>query len=409
MGKTVSKLRLIDGWRIGENESWLFDMAGKGLHLKRLGTVFAHFEKGAPQSDRYRFDVSGSKPTEAQIGMFREGGWDFVCTTGALNVFISICRSPESANAPELHTDPDEQAFTLRKLRRRLMFTGVMSSILAALIIALQIFTFLLQDAPILWLVEGGNSNMPIVCLLYLLIVGYIFQAAISIHRLMRLLREGKPIDHQARWKRHWRFGAAVDSASAALMLVMVASSGLHIAAMTKWVETLPLEGGNTVILRLADVEQNSALERKPSQVAFRNGVDYGNKVQRGWSIYALEQYEANENGIVEGLQWPDGSGAYSPSMEYRFFRLAFPFMANKLMLDLAKDIESWNEIHDEEFPLAERSMQGFERVLTRESGNFKEVFAHEGCIVVYGKYCGELIMDEVENTVMSFQMSVSH
>ena len=38
-----------DLWRIGEYESWFSDMASEGLHLKKVGYLFAHFEKREPE------------------------------------------------------------------------------------------------------------------------------------------------------------------------------------------------------------------------------------------------------------------------------------------------------------------------------------------------------------------------
>lgn len=49
MSKTVRKFMQEDIWNIGRNESWFTDMAAKGFHLRRIGNVFATFEKGEPK------------------------------------------------------------------------------------------------------------------------------------------------------------------------------------------------------------------------------------------------------------------------------------------------------------------------------------------------------------------------
>ena len=53
MTKIVRKMLLGDPWRIGEYESWFSDMASEGLHLKKVGYLFAHFEKMEPEDIRY--------------------------------------------------------------------------------------------------------------------------------------------------------------------------------------------------------------------------------------------------------------------------------------------------------------------------------------------------------------------
>ncbi len=57
MGKTVRKLMLDDLFAIGRNESWFVDMSKKGLHLRKFGRMFIHFEKGEPEEIRYRMEA----------------------------------------------------------------------------------------------------------------------------------------------------------------------------------------------------------------------------------------------------------------------------------------------------------------------------------------------------------------
>lgn len=54
MGKLVKRLMFDDIFAIGRNESWLSDMAKKGLHLKKYGRIFITFEEGEAVSGRRR-------------------------------------------------------------------------------------------------------------------------------------------------------------------------------------------------------------------------------------------------------------------------------------------------------------------------------------------------------------------
>ena len=88
MSKYIRKRRFVDVWRIGESESWLTDMASKGLHLHSLGTMFAKFKRGEPVSIRYRIDFShgGQHSHEEQLDMYAESGWEYVCDSGEMRV-----------------------------------------------------------------------------------------------------------------------------------------------------------------------------------------------------------------------------------------------------------------------------------------------------------------------------------
>ena len=102
-------LRPSDYWHIGEHESWFSDMALEGLHLKKVGIHFVKFTKDNRKQMKYRIDVSqGMKITPEQEEMYLENGWFYVTSYGEFNVFSSQVE----ANAPELHTDPAEQAYT---------------------------------------------------------------------------------------------------------------------------------------------------------------------------------------------------------------------------------------------------------------------------------------------------------
>ena len=61
MSKTMRKMMMGDGWRIGEHESWFSDLAKEGWHLQKVGAFFVHFERGESKDTRYRIDTSSNK------------------------------------------------------------------------------------------------------------------------------------------------------------------------------------------------------------------------------------------------------------------------------------------------------------------------------------------------------------
>ena len=194
MNKTVYKLRPSDYWRIGEHESWFADMAAQGLYLKKMGIHFAKFVKGEPQKMRYRIDVSMKKRLPAeQIEIYAESGWDYVTSYGHFNVFSS----PDELEAPELHTDPAEQSYTLRELDKKLRFNAVVVIIGMILMMGMLGSIWFLDGTPTLVVVEGYAIQQTILAIF----IGYTaytsLQAALSIRDLRKRLVEGKAIDHQ--------------------------------------------------------------------------------------------------------------------------------------------------------------------------------------------------------------------
>jgi hypothetical protein len=147
----------------------------------------------------------------------------------------------------------------------------------------------------------------------------YNVRAAIAIRTLMHSMREGRPINHRENWRVGWRVGAATIAAVLFLGVASISFSLVQIASY-QWIETLPPVNDNTLIMRLADIEQDTALERRTHDfdAPYRNNADFLNCVQRGWSLYAPTQYKVKESGIVKGRRWLDNSGEYTPSSGWK-------------------------------------------------------------------------------------------
>lgn len=106
-------------------QSYFEEMAAKGLHLKK-GGIFAHFasfERGEPREARYRMDVKekrnsimdddNGRPTDEQIELCDELGWEYVDSIGVFHVFRTY-----DASAPELNTDAALQSIAAKRVVR---------------------------------------------------------------------------------------------------------------------------------------------------------------------------------------------------------------------------------------------------------------------------------------------------
>ena len=106
-------------------QSYFEEMAAKGLHLKKDGifAYFASFERGEPREARYRMDVKekrspimdgdNGRPTDEQIELCGELGWEYVDSIGAFHIFRTY-----DAAAPELNTDAALQSIAARRIVR---------------------------------------------------------------------------------------------------------------------------------------------------------------------------------------------------------------------------------------------------------------------------------------------------
>lgn len=378
MNKTVYKLRPSDYWRIGEHESWFADMAAKGFYLKKMGLQFVKFVKGEPKEMMYRIDVSIEKKiTPEQIQMYAESGWDYVTS----NKYFHVFSSPVERNAAELHTDPAEQSYTLMELDKKLALNAGFVAIALILMISMLFAIWFLDETPTFILVQGMAIQQTILAIFFGYSAYTSLQAAISIRALRKALLEGKPIDHHAPWKKHHR----LNSTLAFIFTVVVGLSAIipFVQLVKMDTKTMPEASIDLPFVRLADVEQNPGLVRDEPYMIDK--VDWGNRYTYNWSPLAPVQYETDENGVVPGEKWEDGSGEYSPSIQTKVYQLSIPAMADNLISDLIKRYNY--ESRDEDY--VKTKHPNFDLLIVHEEKEVKEVFAAKGKAVMHVRYYG--------------------
>ncbi|BAQ11118.1 hypothetical protein OXB_2647 [Bacillus sp. OxB-1] len=387
MSKMVRRLRS-DEWRIGEHESWFADMAAQGLHLKKLGRIFARFERGEPKRTRYRIDVSiHKKMSEEQMELYEEGGWEFVTQYGAFYVFSS----PAEREAPELHTDPAEQAYTLRELDKKLFGNALFILVALLLIAGMLSSLWFLDRTPVYMLVEGMAVQQTVLTV----VIGYqayiAVRGAVSIRALQKRLNEGRPIDHHAPYRKRWRRHTFI---ALLFLLFAAASAVMPIMYLVKEkTATLPGSSPELPIVRLAEIEQNPELIREPYMI---DDVDWANRYSYNWSPLAPLQYDTDESGTVPGETWDDESGGYSPSLHTKVYRLSMLSLADPLVSDLVKRYQYGNE------QFIETAHPDLDRLLVHEDAEVKEIVARRGKAVVYVRYHGYAELEAVLTGVVA-------
>ena len=132
--KLVRKLVPVDFLDMHGIESWLEDMAARGLFFTEMGSCFARFRRGRPMPIRYHAEPSGSVPASLareQVDYSAGRGWHYAGPFGqAFAVYWA-----DDPETEEFHTDPVAQSYALEHLSRRLTRSGLVC-VLAALVMA---------------------------------------------------------------------------------------------------------------------------------------------------------------------------------------------------------------------------------------------------------------------------------
>lgn len=135
MSKFVKRVIPFESCDIPAIQSWLEDMAEKGLFFKECGVFFAKFEKGEPKDMRYRLDfcdVVACDIPEEKKELYEQSGWNVV--GDFKNDCVVICT--ENPDAPELYTDCELLVKPLKNimLKYRIYVAALCVMLLTALV-----------------------------------------------------------------------------------------------------------------------------------------------------------------------------------------------------------------------------------------------------------------------------------
>ena len=189
-------------------ESWLEDLAAKGLHLSKDGFfgLLTSFEEGPPKKERFRLEPTDRKgglfseeydPEDEQLQLLHQMGWTYRARRGQFHIYSS-----DDPGAPELNTDPQVQAVTMSALTQflRKKVTNALFTTLLYLILYfgdILISSTLLLGTPLVLLFAG----------LMLWDLGCSLKALIVLVRWRNQLRQGQPLPHRSDYRRSgWRY-----------------------------------------------------------------------------------------------------------------------------------------------------------------------------------------------------------
>ncbi len=283
-------------YAIGENEALYAAMAEKGWFLTKRGANFSRFERGDPRHMRYRIELAApgwmdeQEMPDEQLALYEECGWRLAAHSGLVYVFCA----PAGSDAPELYSDPRQQAGMLRALRRQYR-TGWLAAL------ALVAFNLLLGAAVRGSLDEVAADFLSGLRLSFVestaLVLGYgalcaaaIYDylcGAVSTMRLYRRLKRGEPIDHAPH---HRRVRRRIGDALGALVVVFALLAVWQWAGKTAGPLPDAADGPYLIIEDLASGARTEAFGRENSLAVTRS------LAARHYDVYESVQTPSGED-----------------------------------------------------------------------------------------------------------------
>lgn len=375
MSKLVRKFNLGNLWEYGKNESWYSDMAARGLHLQSIGDWLVTFEKSVPKKTKYRIEILEETPNQEQLSMYKEYGWELVTNKKIFYIFSS----PEKLNAPELQTDPMEQSFTFKMIKRELKKNLIIISIAVLSMLALIYFQFILDSEPYLNLIRRSTITT------IMLTTGYIYMLFESIRgyyvvkKIKDSLQNGIPLNHDQKWKLSYFASSVVYILLIVMVLTTIFMPLYEVIKTDSYTSPNALDKLPTI--RISDIEETSI-------------YDYWHSLEYDYSIIAPIQYRIYEGGYIDGEIKEDFSGAYtSTGIHIRYYELAFKSMAKGLINDL---INRYYREYHYEGKLMEIENSKFDQLYVAQGENKLIFFLSFDNKVIYIKYNGNEDVEKI-------------
>lgn len=389
--RTVKRFIPVSIYDIEGMESWLSDMAAEGLLLKGFGRFFAHFEKGEVQKVIYRVEPACKAcemPNDEILEYYKDSGWNYI---SHINKTFFIYRSTYD-EMKEIHTDPVVQSYTYEALNRKLKSTTILVTILSLLVIGMILSIYLINEQPVLYMIQGEFINQLIVLILELFTIICSIRDARAVNKLLKQLKSGVPITHKRNYKKN---KVLTISGYSLLVLASILIIILPILQIVKsWDKNIEDVTRPLPTISLDALEKNEGF-RYHNEISY-NGRNYDNDVIYDWSPLSPVQYKINQKGIIEDMMWEDNSGVYKPSLTTEYYKLSFSILAKPLMEDLIKRyIDPYDNMTMEEL-----SVKGFDRAVLATKGESQQLFACKGNEVIYLKYYGYGVLKSKQDEI---------
>ena len=271
-------------------ESWLQDMAAKGLHLAYDGIFLglAHFEEGPPKRLRFRLEATATEkspfsreydPEDGAVQLLESMGWTYRARRGQFHIYT--CEDP---NTPELNTDPQVQAMTMGAL------TGYLYRRLRSVFVLIALhFLLFYSDLVFSSAVWMGSWWVLTVAFLLLSRLGIGLWELLTVAHYQKKLKHGRPLTHRRDYRSRRKLyftGKALWNALYILMIFAGLSRGFSLENRDSYV---PLDT-HTAALPFATIQDLHPSAQVDRQQGILKSELYS------WSDFlAPENYDMNE------------------------------------------------------------------------------------------------------------------
>ncbi len=391
----VKKFRSISIYEIGKTESYLSDMAKEGLFLTGMSQSFNLFEINAPADREYRIEFGEKVLSREMREIYKVSGWRYVCSFKGIHIF----QAAASDTLVEIHTDPEEQSYTLRKSCKMFKRLILFEIIMLFFMMAFAAFGVMIGDTPALNLLENNFIHIISVAI----VIYTIYEITRQLQALIQIkkrLQMGFYIDHHESWKKRSVGKFIVYSILAVVLIICFASITSNVVTIagaitgrSNYALTLTTE---LPVVRLNDIEK---LETPVIHTYYSKDSNHPlSNVRTKYNVF-MKEYEINEEFVQEDMTYEEEP--YMPSIRTDYYKIYAPFMVQGALSDVLYKAENYFiGLPDEGIAVEKIDCNGLDEVYYIPSGFNEEHYfglvVRKGNVIIWMIYNGQKTRAEV-------------
>ncbi len=335
MSKRIYRLAPCPNYDLERTESWLQDMAKEGWFLTQDGFIFnvAVFESGttshtmryrleAAPKERSLWDSNNGEPDDEARELSETLGWKYICSRGQFYIYAS-----SDPSAPELNTDPEVQALTIKLLKKRQRNNIFNFAFWLAFYSLLSLGRYFFSALAVLdwWMLLSIALFLPVEAIINIKSVRYL-------RNLQKRLENGQEPNHNTDWRKGKLTHRLLSGAYVILLTSLICS------VFSTWSADILKEDRIKLQDYTDPIPFATMADFVEGEFSYHNMGDHTNFITARSTFFApvlLEMHETGEISTADGQIY--SGGLYVIYMECRYDWMA-EIIAKELVAHGKKD-----------------------------------------------------------------------
>lgn len=334
-------------------ESWLNDMAKKGLILNKISNK-ATFYKRSPRNVQYRLVPLCKREKSPDIEVleyYRECGWVYVTTaSGLFHIYISNCENPR-----EIHSDPIVESYGYKFLLKRCTLESLFALAMVLITIFYVFRDYIISGTPILKLINDGIYSQTFLLFSVAIIVFRCIINVVNLKRILLNLRDGNVEIPKRKYRTHMKLNKVFNFIISSFIFVLFIST--FFCEYSSWIMGIKDYGKELPVIAMSEIEKDKI---------YTYGYLNENTISFKKTFLAPCQYSFKEKGLIrkDDINKTD---LYVPEVDVNYYELRVKFFAEPLVEEYKNSIDNKNL----NFQVKKVSLEDFEKayILANEKG----------------------------------------